>query len=159
MANEILKILRDEMLRTARLLPTLDPVTEEYSRVLHHYETLAWKVATLEHPNVDPDFALAPRPVDDTTAPAEPVHTPEPEPEPEPVPAPVEEPKEEPTTDAVDWEKYRVALRERMADARIGGVDTKELLAKVGATKFSTIPDEELPKLAAALDKALKEKA
>lgn len=153
MANEILKILRAEMLRTARLLPTLDPVTEEYSRVLHHYETLAWKVASLEHPNVDPDFALAPRLVVTEPA-AEPVHTPGSVAEPEPAP-------EEPVVvdEETDWNAYRVALRERMADARIGGVDTKALLAKVGATKFSTIPDEELPKLAAALDEALKEKA
>lgn len=154
MANEILKILRDEMLRTARLLPTLDPVTEEYSRVLHHYETLAWKVASLEHPTTDPDFLPPPKPVESTPddEPNTSAHTADPEPA---------TAAEEPATvdEETDWNAYRVALRERMADARIGGVDTKALLAKVGATKFSTIPDEELPKLAAALDEALKEKA
>lgn len=145
MSNAILEVLRKEMLRCANLLPSLDPTTQEYTVALHNYETLAWKVSILENPKADPDFLPAPKPIE-AVAPAT---------EEEP-----EETKEEPAVEnaAVDMTEYRAALRERMADARIAGLDIKALLAKVGATKLSTIPDEELPALAAALDEALKEK-
>lgn len=142
MSNVILEVLRKEMLRCANLLPTLDPAAQEYAAVLHNYEALAWKVSTLENPSTGPDFLPAPKPVTEE-------------------PTVVEEPKaEEPVVvdDKTNWDAYRASLRERMADARIAGLDTKALLAKVGAAKFSTIPDEELPALAAALDEALKEK-
>lgn len=147
MSNAILEVLRKEMLRCANLLPTLEPTTQEYTVALRNYETLTWKVSILENPKADPDFLPAPKPVE-TAVPA-----PEPAPE-EPAPADTAVAPESHT----DWAEYRASLRERMADARIAGLDTKSLLAKVGAAKFSTIPDEELPALAAALDEALKEK-
>lgn len=163
MPNKILEVLRKEMLRCANLLPTLDPTTQEYSVALHNYETLSWKVSILENPTTDLDFLPAPKPVEATPddEPNTSARTADPEPAAAAEEPKAEEPKaEEPVVvdDKTDWAAYRVSLRERMADARIGGLDTKALLAKVGATKFSTIPDEELPALAAALDEALKEK-
>lgn len=160
--TEILEILKVEYKRIAHMLPGLDPTTEGYSNAMHNLAEVSWRIDAMENPCVDPDLGCTPAPAAVTAepTPVEPVHTPGPVIEPEPAP---EEPKaEEPVPvvvdDPTDWAAYRVALRERMADARIDGLDTKALLAKVGASKFSTIPDEELPALAAALDEALKEK-
>lgn len=142
MNNAILEILRKERLRCAEMLPSLDPKTEYYHMVLQNLESLSWKISSMERPTCDPDLLPPPG------------NTPIEEPK-------AEEPKvEEPVVvdDKTDWAAYRTSLRERMADARIAGLDTKALLAKVGAAKFSTIPDEELPALAAVLDEALKEK-
>lgn len=159
--SKILEILKAEQARVAENLTVLEPGTEAYSRALEQFSTLKWRIEELE--GFTENAPAAP------FTPA-PVLTPDPTPVPAPVkldpmeePTPMaEEPKEEPATEAeteTDWDAYRLALRERMADARIGGLDTKALLAKVGAPKFSSIPDEELPALAAALDEALKEKA
>lgn len=165
--TEILEILKAEHKRIAKMLPSLDPITEGYTNAMRNLAEVSWRIDAMEHPCVDPDLGCTPVPASVTPkepepTPEEPVHTQEPEPAPEePEPTP-EEPKAEETPVVVDgttdWAAYRVALRERMADARIDGLDTKALLAKVGASKFSTIPDEELPALAAALDEALKEK-
>lgn len=152
MNNAILEILRKERLRCAEMLPSLDPKTEDYHMVLQNLESLSWKISSMERPTCDPDLLPPPG---NTTIEEPKVEEPKAE-EPK-----VEEPApEEPVVvdDKTDWAKYRTSLRERMADARIAGLDTKALLAKVGAPKFSSIPDEELPALAAALDEALKEK-
>lgn len=145
--TEILEILKVEQKRIAKMLPSLDPTTEVYITAMRSIAEVSWRIDAMANPCVDPDLGCTPVPAS---------VTPE---EPEPTP---EEPKAEETPVVVDgttdWDAYRVALRERMADARIDGLDTKALLAKVGASKFSTIPDEELPALAAALDEALKEK-
>lgn len=154
--TEILEILKVEQKRIAKMLPSLDPTTEVYITAMRSIAEVSWRIDAMENPCVDPDIGVSPEPKTvklDPMEEPEPVHTQEPAPE---------EPKAEETPVVVDgttdWAAYRVALRERMADARIDGLDTKALLAKVGASKFSTIPDEELPALAAALDEALKEK-
>ena len=155
--TEILEILKVEQKRIAQMLPKLDPTTEGYINAMRNLADVSWRIDAMEHPDVDPDIGVSPEPKTvklDPMEEPEPVHTQEPEPTPE-------EPKAEESVvvdGPTDWAAYRVTLRERMADARIGGLDTKALLAKVGASKFSTIPDEELPALAAALDEALKEK-
>ena len=151
--TEILEILKTEQKRIAKMLPSLDPTTEVYITAMRSIAEVSWRIDAMANPCVDPDIGCTPAPAPVTAE--EPVHTPGPVIEPEPK---AEEPVPVVVDDQTDWAAYRVALRERMADARIDGLDTKALLAKVGASKFSTIPDEELPALAAALDEALKEK-
>ena len=53
-----------------------------------------------------------------------------------------------------DYAAYRAHLRERMANARINGVDTTALIENLGYAKFSAIPDSVLPDLEKALDSA-----
>lgn len=148
--NEVIEILRAEQKRIARALPTLEPGTEEYSRVLEQFSTMSWRIGELEGLAVN---ALTPAPV----------LTPDPEPAPvtvdeEPTPAP-EEPKTGGRAEVKDWEKYRLTLRERLGEARLKGVNTSGLIAAMGVGKFSSVPDEKLPELSDLLDKALKELA
>ena len=143
MSNVILEVLRKEMLRCANMLPTLDPTTQEYSVALHNYETLSWKVSVLENPSSDPDFLPAPKPVTDV-----PSVTEEPK---------VEAPEEPKAENKPNMDEFRLSLRERLADARLKGVNTAELLITIGVAKFSAVPDEKLPELSDLLESKLKE--
>lgn len=140
MSNEILGILRNEQDRIAKMLPELNPTTEEYTRAICNLGEVYYKLDRMDDTFLVPADAV-PRPV---IVPVE---------EPEPVePAPVEEP-----APAKDMGDYRMSLRERMADARLKGVNITDLIKKVGADKFSAVPDDKLTELSDLLESAVKE--
>lgn len=152
MNNEILAILHAEQERIVKMLPSLDPTTEGYACALRNLGELQWRTRPDGLPVITPE--VAPRPV------IVPVVEPEPTPvEPEPTVVPVDEPAPTPApeTDTTDWGAYRVSLRERLADARIKGVDITALLREIGVSKFSSVPDNQLTELSHLLDEALKE--
>lgn len=62
------------------------------------------------------------------------------------------------TAPDTDWAQYRMALRERLSNARLSGINTTQLIHAVGAAKLSSVPDETLPQLSDLLEKALEEK-
>ena len=143
MSNEVLEVLRNEQDRIVKMLPNLNPTTEEYRIALSNLGELQWRTAEDEHPATG--FApVEPRPV---IVPAD-----DPAPIEAATPAPVAESKP-------NMDEFRMALRERMADARISGVNITELIEKVGASKFSAVPDERLTELSDLLDAAVKESA
>lgn len=144
MSNEVLEILRNEQGRIVKMLPNLNPTTEEYRIALSNLGELQWRTHHAGHPVINPEVVPLP------------VIVPVGEPEPAPV-EPTPEPVVETPAPAKDMGDYRMALRERMADARIGGVNITELIEKVGASKFSAVPDERLAELSDLLDAAVKE--
>ena len=144
MSNEILEILHDEQERIVKMLPTLDPTTEGYACALRNLGELQWRTRPDGLPVITPE--VAPRPV---IVPAE-------EPEPTPV-GPTLEPVVEAPAPAQDMSDYRMGLRERMADARLKGVNITDLIKKVGADKFSAVPDDKLTELSDLLESAVKE--
>jgi hypothetical protein len=145
MNNEILEILHDEQERIVKMLPGLDPTTEGYACALRNLGELQWRTRPDGLPVIVPVDAV-PRPV---IVPVE-------EPEPTPV-EPTPEPVVEAPAPAQDMSDYRMGLRERMADARLKGVNITDLIKKVGADKFSAVPDDKLTELSDLLESAVKE--
>ena len=141
MSNEILEILRDELERIAKMLPDLDPTSEGYARALNNLGELQWRTRPADHPVINPE--VAPRSV---IVPAE-----------APEPTVTTTVEAEPVAPAKDMGDYRMSLRERMADARLKGVNITDLIKKVGADKFSAVPDDKLTELADLLESAVKE--
>lgn len=157
MSNEILEILHDEQERIAKMLPSLDPRTTEYTTAVCNLSEVYYRICNFIVPNVltvhrDNAFEYK---VDCATDSV--VRTPvEPEPTVGPVAEPVPPPAE-PTAENIDWAAYRLSLRERMADARLKGVNITDLIKKVGADKFSAVPDDKLTELSDLLESAVKE--
>ena len=141
MSNEILEILRSEMDRVAKMLPDLDPTTEEYTRAICNLGGVLYKLDGLVSVHLEP--VAAPRSV---IVPAE-----------APEPTVTTTVEAEPVAPAKDMGDYRMGLRERMADARLKGVNITDLIKKVGADKFSAVPDDKLTELADLLEAAVKE--
>ena len=153
---DIVKILEGELDRIAEALPTLDPRTTEYTAAVCNLGEVYYRISNFKVYNgltVHKDNAFAYK-IDCVTdsvvlTPATVEALPTVEPTPEPVvdtPAP-----------AKDMGDYRMSLRERMADARLKGVNITDLIKKVGADKFSAVPDDKLTELSDLLESAVKE--
>ena len=143
--TDIKKILKGELDRIAGMLPSLDPTTDEYGKAVLHFGDVMWKLncfkpETTPAESDDTGFASAPKLVV--------AYDPKPA-----APAPVEP---EPA-DTTDWGAYRVALRERLSEGKLKGVNISTLLGNLGVAKFSSVPDSELTELSDMLDAALKE--
>lgn len=143
--TDIVKILEGELDRIAEALPTLDPVTTEYTAAVCNLGEVYYRICNFKVPN---GLTLG---TTDSVVRATVAEPENPAPVEEPAPAPA------PKTDTTDWGAYRVSLRERLADSRIKGVNITALLTTMGAGKLSSVPDERLPELSDLLDEALKE--